>query len=104
MRGVEGRAVDSSDVAVPNICVALFTEKGQRFVAQTVTDENGYFRFDKISKGNYRLVGRIEYDWLCPVNVRIRRVSSTSGSGKKKLILQMRPSGIDDCSDVEVRD
>src|SRR5688572_5808114 len=73
LRGVEGRAVDSSGVAVPKICVVLFTEKEYKFVAQTVTDENGYFRFQKIGNGNYRLVGRLEYDYLCPVNVRIRR-------------------------------
>jgi hypothetical protein len=100
LRGVEGRATDSSGVPVPNICVALFTEKERRFVAQTVTDENGYFRFGKIPKGRYRLVGRLNYDYLCPVNVRIRRVSFPLGGffRKSRLVLHMRPAGIDDCS------
>jgi hypothetical protein len=96
--GFEGRAIDSNGVVIPNICVALFTEDGHKFVAQTVTDENGYFRFGKVSKGRYRLVGRLEYDMFCPVNVRIRRVSSLTSSRKTKLVLHMRPSGIDDCS------
>jgi hypothetical protein len=103
LRGIEGRAVDSSGEAVPNVCVALFTEKERRFVAQTLTDENGYFRFEKISSGDYRLVGRLEYDYLCPVNVRVRRVTSTSGSGKKKLVLHVQPAAIDDCSYGDVK-
>lgn len=98
LNGVAGRAVDGDGVAVPNMRVALFTEKGHKFVAQVVTDENGFFRFGKIGKGNYRLVGRLEYDYLCPVNVRIRQVSSVKGSVGTKLVLQMRPSDIDDCS------
>lgn len=100
LRGVEGRAVDSSGVAIGYICVALFTEKEHRFVAQTVADENGYFRFGKIPKGNYRLVARVDYDYLCPVNVRIRRVSFPRGGffRKTSLVLHLRPAGIDDCS------
>lgn len=98
LRGIEGRAIDSDGVAVPDVCVALFSEKERKLVAQTVTDENGYFRFGKISEGDYRLVGRLEYDHLCPVNVRIRQRKPSAGPGKKKLILHMRPSGIDDCS------
>ena len=100
LRGVEGQAIDSNGVPVPSICVALFTEKERRFVAQTVTDENGYFRFGKIPKGRYRLIGRLDYDYLCPVNVRVRRVSFPLGGlfRKTRLVLHMRPAGIDDCS------
>jgi hypothetical protein len=100
LRGVEGRAIDSNGVAIPNICVALFTEKEHRFVAQTVADENGYFRFGKIPKGRYRLVARVDYDAFCPVNVRIRRVSFPRGGlfRKTRLVLHMRPSAIDTCS------
>ncbi|HEX8289126.1 MAG TPA: carboxypeptidase-like regulatory domain-containing protein [Pyrinomonadaceae bacterium] len=100
LRGVEGRVIDSSGVAIPNICIALFTEKEYRFVAQTVADENGYFRFGKIPKGSYRLVARVDYDYLCPVNVRIRRVSFPSGGFFRKthLVLHMRPAAIDVCS------
>jgi hypothetical protein len=100
LRGVEGRAIDSSGAAIPNICVALFTEKEHRFVAQTVADENGYFRFGKIPKGRYRLVARVDYDYLCPVNIRIRRVNFPSGGifRKTRLVLHMRPAAIDTCS------
>lgn len=98
LHSLQGRAIDSNGVAVPSIRIALFTEKDHKFVAQTVTDENGYFRFEKTGNGSYRLVGRLEYDYLCPVNVRVRQVSSPFVSRKTKLVLHMRPSGIDDCS------
>jgi hypothetical protein len=100
LRGVEGRAIDSNGAAIPYICVALFTEKENRFVAQTAANENGYFRFGKIPKGRYRLVARVDYDYLCPVNVRIRRVSFPFGGffRKSRLVLYMHPPGIDTCS------
>ena len=100
LRRVEGRAVDSNGVAVGYICIALFTEKEHRFVAQTVADKNGYFRFGKISKGNYRLVARVNYDYLCPVNVRIRRAGFLRGGffRKTRLVLHLRVAAIDVCS------
>ena len=100
LRGVEGRATDNDGVPIPDICVALFTEKKHRFVAQTTTDENGYFRFTKIPKGLYRLVARIEHDYLCPVNVSIRQGSFPSGGlfRRKRVYLHFRVAGIDSCS------
>ncbi len=98
LRGLEGRAIDSNGIPIPNICVALFTERDHRFVAQTVTDDDGYFRMEKVGIGRYRLVAKLESDYLCPVNLRIRRVSSPRGSRKTKLVLHMQPSGIDVCS------
>lgn len=100
LRGVEGQAVDAQGEAIPNICVALFTEKEHRFVAQVVADENGYFRFGKIPKGRYRVVARVDYDYFCSVNVRIRRVSFPRGGFFRRthLVLHMRSAGIDDCS------
>ena len=100
LRGVEGRAIYPDGAPIPEICVALFTEKEHRFVAQTVADENGYFRFGKIPEGRYRLVARVDYDFLCPVNVRIHRVSFPRGGFFKKtrLVLHMRGAAIDVCS------
>jgi hypothetical protein len=73
----------------------LFTEKGHRFGAQTMADENGYFRFHNISNGNYRLVGRVSYDFPGPVNVRTQVTKKTR---QKRLVLHMTSGGIDTCS------
>jgi hypothetical protein len=100
VRGVEGRATDSNAVPIPDVCVALFTEKEHRFVAQTMTDENGYFRFTKIPKGDYRLVARMEIEYLCPVNVSIRLASFPSGGlfRRKRIYLHFVVPGTDSCS------
>jgi hypothetical protein len=100
LRKIKGRAIDLSGVAVPKVTVALFTEKEHRFIAQTVTDENGYFQFSKIPKGSFRLVGRVERDFFCPVNTPIRKVSFPQGGlfRSKGLVLHLRPAGIDTCS------
>jgi hypothetical protein len=73
----------------------LFTEKGHRFGAQTMADENGYFRFHNIPNGNYRLVGRVSYDFPGPVNVRIQVTKKTR---QKRLVLHMTSGRIDTCS------
>ena len=100
LRVVEGRAIDPNGVTVPNVCVALFTRKDKRFVTQTVTDENGYFRFGEIPKGKYFLVGRVERDYFCPLNVEINRVRFPFGGffRRSRLVLHMETWGIDGCS------
>lgn len=100
LRGIEGRATDWNAVPIPDICVALFTEKEHHFVAQTMTDKNGYFRFTKIPKGLYRLVARMEHDYLCPVNVSVRLASYPTGglSRRKRIFLHFSVAGIDSCS------
>ena len=100
LRVVEGQAIDPNGVAVPNVCVALFTRKDKRFVTQTVTDENGYFRFGKIPKGKYYLVARVERDYFCPLNVEINRLSFPFGGffQRNRLVLHMEARGIDVCS------
>jgi hypothetical protein len=100
LNGVSGRAIDTDGVAIPNICIGIFTEKGHQFIAQVTTDDEGNFTFKELPSGNYRLVGRVEYDFLCPVNVRIKQKKS----GKKKILtLHMQPAGIDDCSYGDVK-
>ena len=101
LRVVEGQAIDSNGAVVPYVCVALFTRKEKRFVAQTVTDENGHFRFGKIPKGKYFLVARVKEDVICPLNVEINRVSFPFGGffRRKRLVLHIEAWGIvDRCS------
>ena len=101
LRSVEGQAVDSDGAVVPYVCVALFTRKEQRFVAQTVTDEKGHFRFGKIPKGNYYLVARVKGDIFCPLNVRVSRVSFPFGGffRRNRIVLHIEAWGVvDRCS------
>ncbi|MGI8813097.1 MAG: carboxypeptidase-like regulatory domain-containing protein [Pyrinomonadaceae bacterium] len=101
LRVVEGQAIDSSGAVVPYVCVALFTRKGKRFVSQTVTDENGRFRFGKIPKGKYFLIARVKEDVFCPLNVEISRVGFPFGGffKRNRLVLHLEAWGIVDvCS------
>ncbi len=84
--------------ALPGVCVGLFTEKGHRLVATTVTDQEGRFQFGTIPSGEYRLV--IQAKPLCLANVplRVLRHSHSTASKQRHLIIHMRPAGIDDCS------
>ena len=100
LRVVEGQAIDSVGAAVPYVCVALFTRKEKRFVAQTVTDDKGHFQFGKIPNGKYFLVARVKEDVFCPLNVEISRVSFPFGGffRRNRLVLHMEGYGIDVCS------
>ena len=42
---IEGKAVDSRGNLLADVCIALFTRKSHRFIAQVTTDDNGYFKF-----------------------------------------------------------
>ena len=39
-------------------CLGLFTEKEHRLVASVVADDEGYFKFDSVPPGRYRLIVR----------------------------------------------
>ncbi len=94
LRELEGSVRGLGGEAMPRAQVALFTENGHALVATTTRDREGKFRFDKVQKGLYRVVARVE--GLCPANVPIKIESSLLAH--RKLIITMRPKDIDTCS------
>ena len=83
---------------VRGACMSLFTEREHRFLASVVPDEKGHFTFNSIRPGRYRLVVRAHP--LCVANIPLRVVSWPSGGffAGKRLVIHMRPAGIDRCS------
>ncbi len=97
---VEGLVNDSTKT-VPGMCVALFSKDGKTRIALTKTDDDGKFRFRNVPDGEYRLVARIDYDFLCPANAIVTVKKQAEKVGLK---INMLPSGIDECSDVEAEE
>jgi len=100
LRVIPGRAIAQDGVSVPNVCLGLFTEREHRLVASVVADEEGYFRFNNICLGLYRLVAKDRYGGFCTANVGIRVVRYPRGGilRGKRLVLHMIPPAIDVCS------
>ena len=100
LRFISGRAIAQDGVTVPYVCLGLFTERGHRSVASVVADEEGYFRFNNISPGLYRLVAKDRYGGLCTANVGIRVVRYPRGGilRGRRIVLHMIPPAIDVCS------
>jgi hypothetical protein len=91
---VRGTASDPQGVAIPNLCVGIFTETEHKLVAANATNDNGAFEVKHVPPGNYRLVA--QYAGLCPANIRIR--VQPRSRRKKRLIVYMKPASIDSCS------
>jgi len=99
---VVGRAVDSRGVAVPEICIGLFTNKGHRLIAQVRANSEGRFAFKALPEGRYRLVARMpNYDYLCPVNARVRIMKARRK--KQSMTLHLVPRSLDQCSWADVK-
>ena len=96
---VEGVAKLESGEPIEGMCVALFSQDGKKRLALTKTNKHGQFRFKNVQNGSYRLVTRVDYDFLCSANhiLAVRKQAS-----RRPLSLTMRSRGIDQCSDVEV--
>lgn len=91
---VKGTIKDPQQVAVPKVCVGIFTEKEHKLVATTESDADGKFSLQSVPPGRYRLV--VKADPLCAANVPLQVVKHQ----KKKQVLQvhMKPRGLDSCS------
>jgi hypothetical protein len=61
---------DSSHVAVPKACVALFTENDHKLLASVWSGDDGGFSLQSAPPGRYRVV--VKRDALSPTNVRVR--------------------------------
>jgi len=94
LRSVAGIAQDKAHTAIPNVCIAIFSDdSAHRRVAWTETDKNGAYRLPSLPDGKYRLVAA--YDSLCPANVSLN-VTRKAKAGTLELIMQ--PRGLDSCS------
>jgi hypothetical protein len=93
LSGVDGRVRGLGGDPMSRVSISLFTEQGHALLGTVVSDKNGKFRFDKVEKGFYRVVARIE--GLCPANIPIKVESSLL---HRKLEITMRPKDIDTCS------
>jgi hypothetical protein len=96
---VRGTAKDAQGVAVPKVCVGIFTETDHKLIASTQTDDNGHFNFKNIPEGNYRLVAK--YEGFSPANAKLR--IERRSRKKKSLAVQMRFAGLDTSSYVELK-
>lgn len=94
VQDVKGTIIDPQQVAVPKVCVGIFTEKDHKLVATTESDADGKFSLQSVPPGRYRLV--VKADPLCAANVPLQVVKHR----KKKQVLQvhMKPRGLDSCS------
>ena len=94
LRELAGKVTGLGGEAMPQAQVALFTENGHLLLRTVVSDREGKFRFDKLDKGLYRVVARVQ--GLCPANVPVKIESSFLA--KRKVIITMRPKDLDTCS------
>jgi hypothetical protein len=86
-----GQAVDPSGVAVPGVCVGLFTKSEHRLVMATATLANGEFTLKTPPRGVYRLVGQLPPFGVANARMRV-------GRGAVNVILRLRPRGLDTTS------
>ena|ERR1035438_428879 len=94
LRQLHGKAVDRDGVAVPGVCVGLFSEADHRLITATETRAKGDFRLRDVPKGNYRLVAK--YEAFGTANARV-----FVGRGAAGVILKMRTAGTDTTSYIE---
>ena len=91
--------MDAYGVVIPNTCIGVFTEASHKLVATTQTDKDGRFEFNDIADGAYRLIAKYEGFSTANAKVEIEQRSQN----KKSLSVQMRPSGIDTHSFIELK-
>jgi hypothetical protein len=96
---VRGVAKDAQSVVIPRACVGVFTEAGHKLVAATQTDDDGQFELNDIPDGAYRLIAK--YEGFSTANAKLR-VDQRS-QRKKSLTVQMRPTGVDMHSFIELK-
>jgi hypothetical protein len=99
LRQVKGKVLDPSGIAMPQVCVGIFTEPKHKLIRYTQTDETGLFALDMTSlpEGEYRFVGQVPY--FCPANALIRNKSRSHH--KTTIVVHLNVRGIDTCSYVE---
>jgi hypothetical protein len=91
---ISGRVRGLGGDAMVGAKVSLFTEMGHALIATVISDKDGKFKFEKVDKGFYRVVARVE--GLCTANIPVRIDSSLLEH--RKLEITMQPKDVDKCS------
>ena len=94
LREVDGSVRGLGGDPMARVSVSLFTEQGHELVGTVMSDKDGRFKFNKVDKGEYRVVAKVA--GLCPANVPILVESSLLAH--HRLIITMQPKDIDKCS------
>ncbi len=94
MREQQGTVRDPGGDPIPRAMVSLFTEDTHTLVGSETAGRDGKFKFEKVQKGAYRVVARVE--GLCAANIPI--IVEGGLLGHRKLEITMRPKDIDTCS------
>jgi hypothetical protein len=93
--GLSGQVQGLGGDPMPRAVVSLFSEQTPHvLIASTNSGRDGKFKFDKIAKGFYRVIARV--DGLCTANIPVKIESSLLAG--RRLIITMRPKDIDTCS------
>ena len=94
LRELQGTVRGLGGEPMPRAMVSLFTEDTHTLVGSETTNRDGKFKFEKVEKGAYRVVARVE--GLCPANIPV--IIEGGFLGHKKLEITMRAKDIDTCS------
>jgi hypothetical protein len=94
LRDLEGSVRGLGGDGMQGAAVSLFTDEGHALVAMVLSDKDGKFHFNKVDKGYYRIVVKVQ--GLCPANVPV--VLEGSLFAHRKMVVTMRPKDIDTCS------
>jgi hypothetical protein len=94
LNGVDGTVRGLGGDAMSRASVSLFSEVGHTLLGTVVSDRDGKFRFEKVEKGLYRVVVKVE--GLCTANIPVKVESSLLAH--RRLEVTMRPKDIDTCS------
>lgn len=93
--GLNGKVQGLGGDPMPRAVVSLFTEQAPHvLVASVNSDRDGKFKFDKVEKGLYRVIARV--DGLCTANIPVKIEGSVLAH--HELVITMRPKDIDTCS------
>src|SRR6266850_3440549 len=84
-RSITGRAIDPQGVPVPQVCIAIFTDKDfanqeHRQVAGVMTDETGHFGLPSVPSGQYRVIAK--YSSFGILNVKVNAVRWPRGGSR----------------------
>jgi hypothetical protein len=82
----------------PNACIGLFSEGEHKLVSNTVANKDGSFSIRDVPPGSYRLVVRDSQNAFCVANAPIRMSEPKERARGGRVVIHLRPAGIDDCS------
>ena len=98
---IKGQILDGFSARVSQGCLSLFTEDTHKLIVTITADDDGFFKFDKIPMGRYRLVVRDPEKAFCPANAIIKIVKWRLG--RNSLVVRLVPRSTDVCSEIKYK-